>query len=206
MALAGPELRPRRHRANFARVDVCRLQLRRALLQVRQFARGPIQQGAPAAHTFHQLSQSFLDRFRPRPSRPTCGPLRQRRCSPFALQALRSERLQRIGVMMTRDCRGRTAAGPLTVCASGPARCWDGDEYEMSDGNVCPACGSVNECGMEKGASTCWCFAMPHVLPVSGTEQGGRCYCRACLTRIIGDRIASATALSAQQRSERRRL
>jgi hypothetical protein len=34
----------------------------------------------------------------------------------------------------------------------------------MRDADVCPTCGGVNDCGMEKGASTCWCLAMPHVV------------------------------------------
>ena len=44
----------------------------------------------------------------------------------------------------------------------------------MSDGDICPACGSTNNCGMEKGEASCWCFGMPHVLPVSATEDDGR--------------------------------
>jgi hypothetical protein len=45
---------------------------------------------------------------------------------------------------------------------------------------------------MVKGKATCWCFAMPRILPVSATEHGGRCYCRECLTRVIEEREASA--------------
>jgi hypothetical protein len=51
---------------------------------------------------------------------------------------------------------------------------------------ICPTCGDVNDCGMEKGEATCWCFALPHVLPVSETE-GGSCYCSACLSRMIAE-------------------
>lgn len=64
----------------------------------------------------------------------------------------------------------------------------------MSDGEICPTCGRVNNCGMEKGEDTCWCFAMPHALPVSATEDDGRCYCHACLTRVIGEQIESGSS------------
>jgi hypothetical protein len=57
------------------------------------------------------------------------------------------------------------------------------------DSTICPTCGSVNECGVAKGEATCWCFTLPHVLPVSGKENLGRCYCRRCLTRLMGNRI-----------------
>jgi Cysteine-rich CWC len=40
----------------------------------------------------------------------------------------------------------------------------------VPDAEICPTCGSVNDCRMAKGEATCWCFAMPQVLPVSATE------------------------------------
>jgi Cysteine-rich CWC len=43
-------------------------------------------------------------------------------------------------------------------------------EGEVPDAEICPTCGSVNDCRMAKGEATCWCFAMPQVLPVSATE------------------------------------
>jgi len=58
----------------------------------------------------------------------------------------------------------------------------------VADTEICPTCGSGNDCGMVKGEVTCWCFAMPHVLPVSETERGGRCYCRTCLAKAIANR------------------
>jgi len=64
-------------------------------------------------------------------------------------------------------------------------------EVVMSDGNICPTCASANDCAIEKDEATCWCFVMPHVLPVSSTEEASRCYCRACLTRAIGNIMAS---------------
>jgi len=62
----------------------------------------------------------------------------------------------------------------------------------MGDGDACPACGSVNDCGMARGEASCWCYAMPHILPITASEEGGRCYCRACLTRVISDWMALA--------------
>jgi hypothetical protein len=56
------------------------------------------------------------------------------------------------------------------------------------EGHLCPRCGRANECGMEKGETTCWCFELPHLLSVSETEHSGRCYCRQCLSRMIADR------------------
>jgi hypothetical protein len=64
----------------------------------------------------------------------------------------------------------------------------------VGGGRSCPKCGDANDCGMEKGETTCWCFGLPHVLPVSETEQGGRCYCRPCLARAIADRKANRIA------------
>lgn len=63
----------------------------------------------------------------------------------------------------------------------------------LGEGHLCPRCGHANECGMEKGQTTCWCFELPHVLSASETEQGGRCYCRACLARMIADHKGSGT-------------
>jgi len=58
---------------------------------------------------------------------------------------------------------------------------------QVKERRICPTCGNVNDCGMEKGETTCWCFAVPHVLPVSETEEGGSCFCRACLSRMIAE-------------------
>jgi len=58
---------------------------------------------------------------------------------------------------------------------------------DVSEVEICPVCGSENDCGMAKRQETCWCFAMPHTLPVAATEEANRCYCRACLARMIAD-------------------
>jgi hypothetical protein len=41
---------------------------------------------------------------------------------------------------------------------------------------------------MTNGDDTCWCFELPHVLPVSGGEAS--CYCKACLEGLIAERQA----------------
>jgi hypothetical protein len=70
------------------------------------------------------------------------------------------------------------------------------EEAKVSDGKICcPSCGSENDCGMAKGEATCWCFAMPHLLPVSAADEAARCYCRACLTQLIAERTRSGTLL-----------
>jgi Cysteine-rich CWC len=70
------------------------------------------------------------------------------------------------------------------------------EEAKMADGKICcPSCGSENDCGMAKGEATCWCFAMPHLLPVSAADEAARCYCRACLTQLIAERTRSGTLL-----------
>jgi len=63
----------------------------------------------------------------------------------------------------------------------------------MNYGEICPTCSAMNDCRLEKGENTCWCFAMPHVLPVRATEGDGRCYCRACLTRVIGEQTPGSS-------------
>jgi hypothetical protein len=41
---------------------------------------------------------------------------------------------------------------------------------------------------MTNGEDTCWCFELPHTLPVSGAEAS--CYCKACLEGLIAERQA----------------
>ena len=53
--------------------------------------------------------------------------------------------------------------------------------------HACPACGGNVECGMVNGDDSCWCAALPHVLPL--TDNGdATCYCRACLEALISER------------------
>ncbi len=48
----------------------------------------------------------------------------------------------------------------------------------------CARCEQEFECGFEEGKSTCWCFALPHVIPLSEDEEEG-CLCPDCLKKKI---------------------
>ena len=58
---------------------------------------------------------------------------------------------------------------------------------DASPNATCPACAQSFECGMVAGSAACWCFQLPHSLPVpSASLMGGNspatgCFCRACL-------------------------
>jgi len=93
-------------------------------------------------------------------------------------QRLRTARRQRVA----KDVKGVSRLN---------RRCFE--EAKVSNGKMCcPTCGKDNACGMANGAASCWCFAMPHVLPVSTTDAAARCYCRACLARVIAAQTASS--------------
>lgn len=66
-----------------------------------------------------------------------------------------------------------------------------GDTSEV-DPDTCPACGNPVGCGMTKGETTCWCFDLPHRMPMPASEGGAGCYCRVCLESLIADQTASA--------------
>src|SRR5262245_32428668 len=53
--------------------------------------------------------------------------------------------------------------------------------------DTCPACGEPAACGMTAGATTCWCFDLPHVMPMSSQTAEGRCYCSQCLQSLIDE-------------------
>lgn len=54
---------------------------------------------------------------------------------------------------------------------------------------ICPACAQGFVCGMVAGATQCWCYALPHKLPVPAaamTHTGDNppptgCFCPNCL-------------------------
>ena len=60
---------------------------------------------------------------------------------------------------------------------------------------ICPACAQGFVCGMVAGAPTCWCFALPHNLPVPApasedvskgdNASGANCFCPACLQQRL---------------------
>ncbi|WP_371434840.1 cysteine-rich CWC family protein [Polaromonas sp.] len=61
------------------------------------------------------------------------------------------------------------------------------ENVELPDSSRCPRCGAGLRCGMVTGDATCWCFAMPHAIPVPSTDktkQAG-CLCPACLQQLI---------------------
>lgn len=59
---------------------------------------------------------------------------------------------------------------------------------------ACPECGRPNQCGAEQGDGTCWCFALPHVLPLADTASSA-CFCPDCARARIARRAGGpATA------------
>lgn len=75
-----------------------------------------------------------------------------------------------------------------------------GDNIPKHEPNrTCGRCGAKFRCGVEAGDTICWCFELPHVLPVNGTQYNG-CLCPECLRELIaaqtsiGDRINGGRA------------
>ena len=78
----------------------------------------------------------------------------------------------------------------------------------QTDPSSCPKCGTSLRCGMVGGDGSCWCFTMPHVLPVPVAEnsknlaakalssnppdQSG-CLCPACLKQLIDNQFTAMT-------------
>lgn len=62
------------------------------------------------------------------------------------------------------------------------------DESGVAD--ACPACGGPVACGVANGEQACWCFALPHMLPMPTGGVEARCYCSACLKALIDERAA----------------
>ena len=65
---------------------------------------------------------------------------------------------------------------------------------------ICPACAQGFVCGMVAGKAQCWCYALPHSLPVPPVDAtvadnntaSARCFCPDCLqSRLIGPATAS---------------
>lgn len=54
---------------------------------------------------------------------------------------------------------------------------------------ACPQCGSPVDCGMRAGRPTCWCFSLPHAIPVPESGDSS-CFCEKCLR----ERLAAARA------------
>lgn len=49
---------------------------------------------------------------------------------------------------------------------------------------TCERCGAKFCCGAEAGDTLCWCYELPHVLPVNGTQYNG-CLCPECLRELM---------------------
>ncbi|MFM9848929.1 MAG: cysteine-rich CWC family protein [Hyphomicrobiaceae bacterium] len=58
----------------------------------------------------------------------------------------------------------------------------------------CPSCGNPVGCGITRGEPTCWCVDLPHRMPIPANESVARCYCRACLQRLLADQTISASS------------
>lgn len=56
----------------------------------------------------------------------------------------------------------------------------------------CSECGAAFRCGAAAGEKTCWCFALPQVLPVpqAGEKQG--CLCPQCLENRIKETMLNS--------------
>ena len=50
----------------------------------------------------------------------------------------------------------------------------------------CPRCGAGFRCGREPGNASCWCAALPNVLPVPAGDAGVGCLCPDCLSAAVG--------------------
>lgn len=68
-------------------------------------------------------------------------------------------------------------AGP-TGSASPPAATTAGEA------ETCPECGARFPCGALAGEDSCWCYAVPNVVPVPA-DGSARCLCPACLARRV---------------------
>jgi len=51
----------------------------------------------------------------------------------------------------------------------------------------CARCGGGFHCASIAGGSSCWCAALPNVMPVPGAEA--LCYCPSCLAELAARRV-----------------
>ena len=49
----------------------------------------------------------------------------------------------------------------------------------------CSHCGEALHCGATAGEETCWCFALPHTLPLPKENEQRGCLCNKCLDEAI---------------------
>ncbi|REJ92775.1 MAG: hypothetical protein DWQ34_12365 [Planctomycetota bacterium] len=50
---------------------------------------------------------------------------------------------------------------------------------------ACTACGKPFRCGFRAGESTCWCAALPQVIPVPAESSKESCLCPDCLRKQV---------------------
>ncbi|MBZ0275868.1 MAG: cysteine-rich CWC family protein [Anaerolineae bacterium] len=55
---------------------------------------------------------------------------------------------------------------------------------------TCPRCGSQFTCGLANGESHCWCFDLPHKVPLPKAQAQKGCLCPNCLQQVM-DEIAA---------------
>ncbi len=60
---------------------------------------------------------------------------------------------------------------------------------------TCGSCGSAFVCGIEAGDAKCWCFDLPHVIPLESIGRDDKteadCLCPTCLQQKIDDAMPS---------------
>jgi hypothetical protein len=54
----------------------------------------------------------------------------------------------------------------------------------LNGDNACPRCGQKFTCGLAAAQERCWCFDLPHVIPMTDANREG-CLCPACLKAEI---------------------
>jgi uncharacterized protein len=59
-----------------------------------------------------------------------------------------------------------------------------GESARPEPRETCPECGARFPCGALAGDDSCWCQAVPNVVPVP-LSADARCLCPACLARRV---------------------
>jgi len=62
-------------------------------------------------------------------------------------------------------------------------------QQSSSTNSICPRCGKRFHCGANDSPTSCWCAALPNVVPLDGLRENGQtyqgCLCPDCLQDII---------------------
>jgi hypothetical protein len=52
--------------------------------------------------------------------------------------------------------------------------------------SVCSGCGAAFRCGMTAGDAQCWCYSLPHIVPLpTANAAAASCLCPACLQALM---------------------